>query len=61
MTSKLLAETDAGDFHFELHKEDDGKFKCLRSDVSAPAHPEEVKDIHEIPQTVFTIFNKLMC
>ncbi|HEY6021135.1 MAG TPA: hypothetical protein VIY48_14880 [Candidatus Paceibacterota bacterium] len=58
--SQVVAQANAGDFHFELRKEDDGKFHCLRSDVSAPMHPEEVKDLREIPQQVFTIFNGLM-
>ncbi len=57
--SKTIASADAGDFHFELKKEGD-KYHCLRSDVSNPTQAEEVTDLQDIPQTVFTIFNKLM-
>ena len=60
MAGETVAQVDAGDFHFELKKEG-GKYKCLRSDVSAPApDPEEVTDLQDIPPAVFTIFNRLM-
>lgn len=59
-STKPLAEADAGDFHFELHKESDGKFHCLRRDVSAPMHAEEVTDMRDIPPQVFSLFNGLM-
>lgn len=60
MTAEIVARADAGDFHFELKKED-GKFKCLRTDVSDPArNSEEVTDMKDIPSTVFNIFNRLM-
>lgn len=60
MATQTVAQVDAGDFHFELKKED-GKYKCLRSDVSDPTQdPEEVTDLQDIPPTVFSIFNKLM-
>ena len=58
---KTVATADAGDYHFELKKSNDGKFKCLRSDVSDPMHQsEEVSDLQEIPSTVFNIFKGLM-
>lgn len=57
---RLLAQADEGDYHFELKKED-GKYKCLRSDVSDPAyHPEEVTDLRDIPSKIFKIFNRFM-
>jgi hypothetical protein len=58
---KVLAEADAGDYHFELRKRENGTFSCRRSDISDPVrNPEEVKDLQEIPQAVFNIFNRLM-
>lgn len=58
--TRPIAEVNAGDFHFELHKED-GKHRVLRSDISDPAHIlEEVTDLQDIPPTVFNIFNELM-
>lgn len=60
MTEQTVAKADAGDYHFELKKEN-GKFKCLRSDVSDPTgSTEEVRDLQEIPSQVFSIFNRLM-
>ena len=60
MTEQTVAKVDSGDYHFELRKED-GKFKCLRSDVSDPnGNVEEVREIQEIPPQVFSIFNRLM-
>lgn len=56
-----VAQATVGDFRFELHKGDDGKYKCLRSDVSDPVqNREEVTDLQDIPSTVFNIFNRLM-
>lgn len=60
MADQVIADTNAGDFHFELRKSEDGKFRCLRSDVSAPLLTEEVTDLQDIPRQVFNIFNKLM-
>ena len=60
--TRPVAEADAGDFHFELYKSNDGKYRCLRSDVSDPMqNAEEVTDLQDIPSTVFNIFNELMC
>ena len=61
MNMKPLAEVDAGDYHFALKKSDDGKYQCLRSDISDPMrNPEVVTDMQDIPPTVFSIFNGLM-
>lgn len=61
MPEQTVAKADAGDYHFELKKGKDGKYKCVRSDVSDPTgSTEEVRDLQEIPPQVFSIFNRLM-
>jgi len=62
MADKTVASADAGDFHFELKKNDDGTFRYVRSDISDPARtPEELSNPkEEIPPQVFIIFNGLM-
>ena len=60
MADRKIAEENAGDFHFELLKRGDGRYACMRSDVSAPAHLEEVTELKDIPPKVLSIFNKLM-
>ena len=58
---KLLAEADAGDYHFELRKKKNGKFSCLRSDLSNPVRaPERVTDLRDIPPVVSKIFQRFM-
>lgn len=61
MAIKKVAEEDAGDFHFELHQKEDGKYTCVRSDVSDPTRQsEELTEVRDIPPNVFSLFNKLM-
>lgn len=61
MANNPIAQANVGDYHFELHKEEGGRHKVLRSDISDPARiPEEVAEVQELPPQIFSIFKNCM-